>query len=90
MGIKRGIEAAGARVTEELLSTANEVETQEETAATAGFERGVAVNTLPSATQSLTDEEFEPFFEELNRREAVLYIHPTGTLRFPSRCWSTI
>ncbi len=43
---------------------------------------GVAVNTLPSETRALTDSEFEPLFEELNRREAVLYIHPTGNAAF--------
>ncbi len=37
MGIKRGIEAAVAKVTEELLNTAKEVETKEEIAATAGI-----------------------------------------------------
>lgn len=37
MGIKRGIEQAVAKVTEELLGSAKEVETQEEIAATAGI-----------------------------------------------------
>ncbi|AZA12727.1 chaperonin GroEL [Corynebacterium choanae] len=37
MGIKRGIEQAVAKVTEELLATAKEIETEEEIAATAGI-----------------------------------------------------
>ena len=37
MGIKRGIEQAVAKVTEQLLSSAKEIETEEEIAATAGI-----------------------------------------------------
>lgn len=39
---------------------------------------GVALNTFVHADRSLTDEEFVPLFTELNRRGALVYIHPAG------------
>ena len=39
----------------------------------------LGVNTGTSiAGRSLDDPEFEPFFAELNRRQAVLFLHPLG------------
>ena len=40
---------------------------------------GIAINAvLHDPEVSITDERFLPLFEELNRRKAILYIHPTG------------
>lgn len=39
---------------------------------------GIALNTLMADGGSIANEAFEPFYAELNRLEAVLYIHPTG------------
>lgn len=39
---------------------------------------GVAINTFVGADGALTDPAYEPVFEELNRRGAIVYIHPAG------------
>lgn len=43
----------------------------------AGF-LGVAMNTFVGADGSLTDPALLPIFEELDRRSAIVYIHPAG------------
>ena len=45
---------------------------------------GVAINALPAENRALIDPEFIPFFEELNRRKTVCYIHPSGNAAFSS------
>lgn len=42
-----------------------------------GFD-GIAINALPAENKAITDEEYTPLFEELDRRSSVLYIHPSG------------
>lgn len=42
-----------------------------------GF-KGIAVNTLIQNKISIADEQFKPFFEEMNQLETIIYIHPTG------------
>ncbi|MDY2941484.1 MAG: amidohydrolase family protein [Varibaculum sp.] len=39
---------------------------------------GVAINTFVGAYGALTDAAYTPVFEELDRREAIVYIHPAG------------
>lgn len=46
-----------------------------------GFD-GIAINALPAENKAITDEEYVPFFEELNRRGTVLYIHPSGNAAY--------
>ncbi len=42
-----------------------------------GF-KGVAINTLTATRISVADPAFLPFYEEMNRLGAIVYIHPTG------------
>lgn len=39
---------------------------------------GIAITSLVQGKTSLADEKFLPVFEELDRRHAIVYIHPTG------------
>ena len=43
---------------------------------------GIALNAMIAPDRSVTDEEFLPLFEELNRRGAIVYFHPTGNAAF--------
>lgn len=40
--------------------------------------KGVALNAFVGASGALTDEALQPVFEELDRRGAVVYLHPAG------------